>query len=106
MVPSINHENSYRSDHSPVVLFCKLNEFKKGKGFWKFNNSLLGDKDYVKLIKEKILDVKKQYSCLAYNLENIHLIENENLHFITNDQLFLDTLLMEIRGKTISSAWN
>jgi hypothetical protein len=104
MVPSINHENSYRSDHSPVVLFCKLNEFKKGKGFWKFNNSLLGDKDYVKLIKEKILDVKKQYACLIYNLENIHRIENENLHFIINDQLFLDTLLMEIRGKTISYA--
>jgi exonuclease III len=41
MVPSINHENSYRSDHSSVVLFCKLNEFKKEKGFWKFNISLL-----------------------------------------------------------------
>ena len=40
MVPSINHENSYRSDHSPVVLFCKLNEFKKGKGFWKGFGSL------------------------------------------------------------------
>jgi hypothetical protein len=39
MVPSINHENSYRSDHSPVVLFFELNEIKKGKGFWKKQTS-------------------------------------------------------------------
>ena len=41
MVVSIKSENSYRSDHSPVVLTCKTNEFIKGKGFWKFNTSLL-----------------------------------------------------------------
>ena len=49
---------SYRSDHSPVVLFCRLSELKKGRGFWKFNNSLLTDKDYVLLIKELIRDKK------------------------------------------------
>ena len=36
-----------------------------------------------------------------YNLE--YIIENEqNLEFQISDQLFLETLLMEIRGKTIS----
>lgn len=40
MSPMIKIENSYRSDHSPVVLFIKKNEFLKGKGLWKFNNSL------------------------------------------------------------------
>lgn len=64
LAPQIKFENSYRSDHSPVVL---TNEFKGGKGFWKFNNSLLTDKDYVKLIKEKICEVKLQYACLVYN---------------------------------------
>ena len=39
------------SDNSPVILEIKLNRFKKGKGLWTFNNSLLGDKDYIELIK-------------------------------------------------------
>ena len=33
MVISIKSANSYRSDHSPVVLTCKTNEFIKGKSF-------------------------------------------------------------------------
>ena len=36
---------SYRSDHSSVVLSVKINEFKKRKGLWKFNTSLLKDRD-------------------------------------------------------------
>ena len=31
-------------------------------------------------------------------------IRNKDIQFTINDQLFLDTLLMEIRGKTISYA--
>ena len=37
-----------------------------------------------------------------YNRDKIPSIENENLSFIISDQLFLDILLMEIRGKSIS----
>ena len=33
--------SSYRSDHSGVILFLKLNTIQKGKGLWKFNNLLL-----------------------------------------------------------------
>jgi exonuclease III len=102
MSPSIRHENSYRSDHSPVVTYIKINELKKGKGFWKLNNSLLTDKVYVDLIKQKIQDIKTQYACPVYNMENLHDIDNENLQLTICDKLFLDTLLMEIRGKTIS----
>lgn len=102
LAPQIKFENSYRSDHSPVVLIFKTNEFKRGKGFWKFNNSLLTDKDYVKLIKDKICEVKLQYACLVYNRELIPEIDNDIIFFTVNDQIFLDILLMEIRGKTIS----
>ena len=49
---SVEYENSYRSDHSPVLLSLKINNFVKGTGFWKFNNSLLTDKEYVELIKK------------------------------------------------------
>lgn len=97
----VKYKNSYRSDHCPVVLYVRTNEFLKGKGFWKFNNSLLKDKEYVYLIKEKIKNVKQQYACPVYNLENIETID-DNIQFIISDQSFLDTLLMEIRGKSIS----
>lgn len=39
MVEECNILTSYRSDHSPVMLNLKFNEFKHGKGLWKFNNS-------------------------------------------------------------------
>ena len=41
-------DNSYRSDNSGVILFLKLNTIQKGKGLWKFNNSLLTDKEVSK----------------------------------------------------------
>lgn len=101
---SVKSENSYRSDHSPVILSCKTSDFKKGKGFWKFNNSLLTDKDYVTLIKEEINKVKLQYACPIYKRENVPNIDNELIQFTITDQTFLDILLTEIRGKSISFA--
>ena len=92
---------SYRSDHSTVVLSFQINDFKRGNGLWKFNNSLLRDMEYIKVVKECIQRVKEQYMLPIYNLE--YIIENEQtLEFQISDQLFLETLLMEIRGKTIS----
>ena len=95
-------EPSYRSDHSMVVIELTFNPFIRGKGLWKFNNSLLYDQEYIKIVKEKITDVKKQYSALVYNFDNIEAVSNEKLQCTINSQLFLETLLMEIRGKTIS----
>lgn len=98
----VEYENSYRSDHSPVLLSLQVNNFIKGSGFWKFNNSLLSDKEYVDLIKEKMNDVKAQYACPVYNMKNIKSVDNASLCLTICDQLFLDILLTEIRGKTIS----
>ena len=58
-------EPSYRSDHSRIILELELNPFIRGKGLWKFNNSLLYDTDYVNAIKEKNLDVKKTVCSLG-----------------------------------------
>ena len=93
---------SYRSDHSMILLDLEFNPFIRGKGLWKFNNSLLYDIDYINTIKQKIQEVKKQYCALVYNMENIDKIDNTDIHFRINCQLLLETLLMEIRGKTVS----
>ena len=59
-------EPSYRSDHSMIILELEFNLFIRGKGLWKFNNSLLYDIDYINMVKENDLDVKKTIlsSCL------------------------------------------
>ena len=44
----------YRSDHSLVKLSLNLNQFKIGPSYWKFNNSLLRDDEYVKQTKDVI----------------------------------------------------
>jgi hypothetical protein len=76
----------------------------KGKGLWKFTNSLLHDTEYVKLVKKQIKDVKEQYSVHIYNKEELRDIDNLDIQLTIDDQLFLEIFLTEIRGKTISYA--
>ena len=76
----------------------------KGKGLWKFSNSLLHGTEYVKLVKKQIKDVKEQYSVHVYNEEELRDIDNLDIQLTIDDQLFLEILLTEIRGKTISYA--
>ena len=85
-----------------IILKLSFIQFKKGKPLWKHNNSLLYDKDYLKIINDKIEDIKKQYALPVYDIENIQNIPDQQIQFIINDQLFLETLLMELRGKSIS----
>ena len=42
----------YLSDHSFVQLEISISTFLRGKGFWKFNNALLYDNDYVTQLNE------------------------------------------------------
>lgn len=67
----------------------------EGRGLWKFNNSLLTDKEYVSKVKETIHSVCSQY------LENIGSCDFQCKNSI-NESLFLEVLMMEIRGVTIS----
>ena len=103
---SVVINSSYRSDHSPVILNINKTSFKHDRTFWKFNNSLLYDKDYVTEIKSLINRIKGQYCSRVYNLDNIDIIPNDEISFTISDRLFLETLLLEIRGKSIAFATN
>ena len=87
-----------------ITLELNYTNLIHGKSYWKHNKSLLSDIEYLNLINEKILEVKRQYALPVYNLENLNTVPNEELQLVINDQLFLDVLLMEIRGKSISYA--
>ena len=84
----------YRTDHSSILLKLKFINNERGRGYWKFNNSLLIKKDYIKLVKDTIQEVID-----TYKTNDEHAINN--VGFSINDQLFLETLLMIIRGNTI-----
>ena len=62
LVQGSDIKNKYRSDHSSVVLKLSFVKIPKGKSFWKFNNSLLREQEYVDIIKTTIQNVIKQYS--------------------------------------------
>ena len=99
----------FKSDHSLVSLEIDFSKVQLGRGFFKFNNSLLHDHEYVNLIKETIKNVTRQYSTVNYehNFWDTLPTLNIDTHDVNiNDQLFFEVLLMEIRGATIKYSSN
>ena len=104
------------SDHSPIELEVDFSKFSRGRGFWKFNNSLIKDSEYLELIQKVIKRVTTQYAIIEGDADfflrstpdtiDAFLEEQtpeslQALNLSINPELFLDTLLMEIRGATI-----
>ena len=85
LVTSCKILNSSETDHSAITLQLKSEDLKqdRGPGFWKFNNSLLQDSDYVTILQESIKDYKEKYTA----------IEDLGLKW--------DLIKMEIRGFTV-----
>ena len=90
----------YRSDHSNIELLT-FYKFERGRGLWKFNCSLLKDKEYLILINNLIGQEKLKYTVTVYNPENVMQISDFNINFTISDSEFLELLLMQIRGETI-----
>ena len=72
-ITSADNMPGYFSDHHLFVLV--------------FNNSLLRDMTSVNLVKQVILDLKKQYAVPVYDRNNIHKTDEEDLVLTINDQL-------------------
>ena len=93
---------AYRSDHSRVSLRLNLTSQPRGRGLWKFNCSLLKDLTYLNIVKETIRNVVHEYACPIYSSEYISSQEaRQHVQMIIDDSLFLETLLMQIRARTI-----
>ena len=72
-------------DHKIVCLSLKWDkEFTRGPGFWKFNNTLLKDENYIDRIQKLYPDLLRKYSN------------------IQDEQLLWELFKMEIRSSTIS----
>ena len=55
----------FLSDHSPVVLNLAFSFSKRGPGYWKFNNALLNDKDYLCKINN-LIDIELSQDFTSY----------------------------------------
>ena len=75
-------------DHRAVRLKLNSPNSKRGPGLWKFNNSLVDDKDYVTLIRDNYSSISERYS------------EQED------KRLKWELVKMELRGLTIPYAKN
>ena len=102
-----NTLSGYRTDHSAITLQLKLNKNQRGRSYWKFNNSLLRDENYIKLVKQSIKEVTKTYKTHnnQHNEDNLETNDNNNNigkdAYTINDQLLLEMILLGFRGETI-----
>ena len=94
--------HSFNSDHSPVKVNLVFDDSPYSPGLWKFNNSRLKDMEYINKVKQVIETTKQQYAAPVYNFNHHDDIDNLELQLIINDSLFLDTLLLNILGETIT----
>ena len=102
IIKSCSIKAGYRSDHSIIELEIIMNKFIRGKGLWKFNNSLLKDKEYLTLVNKIIAEEIIKYAIPVYNNEFIANYCNYGYITLTIDwDIFLELLIMCIRGETI-----
>ena len=101
LISTVDIKAGYKSDHSILELNIYLNKFEVGKGVWKFNTNLLKDLEYVNLINKTIDDEIIKYITPVYNINNISEIPQENINLTINDDLFLEMLVLRMRGETV-----
>ena len=95
----------YKSDHNMVMLSVGSDTRKRGPGLWKFNDSLLGDEDYISTVNQCIQNTVEQYALPIYNSSYLVNDSNyKNIEFVIHDDLFYETLLLMIRGETVAYA--
>ena len=78
---------SLLTDHSPITFSCfKNEESKRGRGFWKFNNSLIENAEYVLQMKKIILDTLNEviWEYLKYNIRKYTIKFSKELAKSTN----------------------
>ena len=76
----------------------------RGSGTWNLNCSLLENKDYLIMVNNIIDSEKLNNAALVYNPCTINQISDLHIHMSIPDDLFLEVLLLKIRGETIKFA--
>ena len=103
----------YRSDHSIITLELEFSKEVKRQTLWKFNSSLLREKEYLDEINNLITEITEEYTykdenngISSRNNQDKKQISSSDPNLTVSDRVFLDFLLMKIREKTIQYATN
>ena len=59
-IPNIRIYSKYKTDHSAVLLEIHPFEIKRGRGYWKLNNRILYESEYIEKIKMNITEMKER----------------------------------------------
>ena len=102
VIKSCSIKAAYHLDHSVIELEIILNKFIRENGIWKFNNSLLKDKEYLTLVNKIIDEEVIEYAIPVYNSEFVTNYCNYGYITVTIDwDTYLELLIIRIWGKTI-----
>jgi len=71
---------------------------------WKFNTSLLKDKQYLDEINVVIDSIIVEYAVFPYARDSINNIPKNEIQFLVSDDTGMDFLLMKVQSKTIAYA--
>ena len=89
IINSSSIRSSYRSDHSIIEVDINLSDFKHGKGYWKCNNSLLKNPEYLKYATKIIEEEKVKYALPVYNMAHI-TANKSNIDLTISYDLFFE----------------
>ena len=106
----------YKSDHLPIRLSLDFTNFKKGKGLWRHNNSLLSNINYIERINNTIAKTFAKYVIIdGYddfftessitdfeNFINLSPEEKNNFNYKINPNLLIEMLINDIKNESVS----
>ena len=96
----------YRTDHSLVYLALNFVGQPKGRGLFRFNCSLLTDKEYSSIVRRTIKNTVMDYALPVYTYDFVNsALGNErfsDLQFSISDSLLFEVLILNIRTETIT----
>ena len=94
-------------DNRPVIMNIDFNKVKRGPGYWKFNNSMLNEADFLRKVREQIAWTLSEYQDTATPETpplSVHEIlcltpaQQSDIQLTINPHQFLEFLLFSIKG--------
>ena len=105
----------YKNDHRPQMITLDYTVFKRGKGYWKLNNSLLNDIEFVNKVKETINCTCSKYFISPFHenflieasveeldtFKNMSPEELQAIPYNVNPNVLLDMILNDIKNAAV-----
>ena len=90
----------YKSDHSPCLLTLETLSNERGRGYWKMNNKILYEKEYVETMNEELEKTKQSFDFVtdpqekweAIKLKSIAISQSYSIERARNRNMIINQL--------------